>query len=281
MRGESMMFVKKIANFNNRAKIDKSTVIKGVDGSVGYVFTENGYAGYTKGDVRASDYATGGFFKKLPEKLEVIWIDEGINESMKIEGCKFLSKDFTDSYANLECLYQILIYRDDADFDGEMVRDLFRRVYELAKKDIDYDPSIGAEGYHGIIYIPSDYVSREFARHISRSFGSSAAQFSSPREFCEDLKIKCLDMAAGDPFLMNYCIHVVSMRFDLDLQSSERIIRKRAEIQEEIEGMQVDVESGEVKLQFQLAMSQLEAKAEKEKLRIEAEKKKVRAASGM
>ncbi len=275
------MFVKKIANHNNGARIDKSTVIKGVEGSIGYVFTENGYVGYTKGDVRASDYTTGGFFKKFPEKLEAIWVDESISEPVKIEGCKFLSNDFTDGQADLECLYQILVYRDDEDFDGEIVRELFRKAFNLAKKDIDYDPSIGAEGYHGVISVPADYITEEFKRHIAQSFGTSAAAFSSPREFCEDLKIKCLDMAADDPFLMNYCIHVVSMRFDLDLQSSERIIRKRAEVQEEIEGMQVDVESGEVKLQFQLAMSQLEARAEKEKLQIEAEKRKARAAYGM
>ncbi len=46
------MFVKKIANHNNKARIDKSTVIKRVDGSVGYVYTDRGYAGTREGTSR-------------------------------------------------------------------------------------------------------------------------------------------------------------------------------------------------------------------------------------
>ncbi len=268
------MFVKKIANYNSRLPVGKNTVIRKVEGSCGYIFTESGYKGFTRNDVKAADFTSGRIMKKYPESLETIWINEEIAEPAVISRYRFLSREFTDCYADMEILYQIRVDRETPGFDGTNVKNLFRRVFELAKKDIDFDPTIGADGDHGIVTIPDDYVSAELARHVSDCFRDAVFQFSSVREFCEDIRLRCLELAATDPFILNYGIHIAAVKIRFDLQSSELLIRKRRESQEEIDFLQADVESGAVRLEFENIRSRQEAKAEIERMKTESEKRR-------
>lgn len=208
------MIVRKIANYNSGKRVDKSTVIRRVEGATGYIFRNGQYVRSTEKDVDLSIRKTRRLVGSDPRDLSVIWFKGRVSAPVNDWGLESEYMDGTDCFLNFQFMYQFQIDYGEEDFDGNEMMEFYDKMLDLARLDLDFDPSIGAEGDHGIVSIPDSVLDGVIGRFISRSL-SRIMKESYPDELDSGvLANRCCLAMNNDPFLLNHMIRIVYLRLE-------------------------------------------------------------------